>query len=372
MRILFMNSIKAHNWRGGEKWMTEAAAGLASRGHMVRLAVRPGSVIAKRAGARGIEVFPMSYGPDIDPYNALRLRRFIKKNRIELVCTNFDKELRIMALAGLFTARPVVVARKGLPYIFDKWHYRLTYARWVDHIVSPSKAIARKFRELPWLDGIGITAIPNGVAVETRGEVDSSRSIRSDYGIPPECTLVGFVGDLCRQKGVDTLLRAFSSVTNDCRLLVIGDGGERTSLEALAHDLSLGGRVIFTGHLEDAPRLYEQLDMVVCPSLFEGMPNVVLEAMAAGLPVIATSIDGVTEIIDNDGVGLLVPPKDEEALATAIAELAGDKGRRRVMGEAARTWVSANFSIEKTVDRIEELFQRLIREKRSQGRLSER
>ena len=138
MRLLFLNSIKPHVWRGGEKWMVEMAGGLTERGHSVLLGVREGSQIAHRASMRNVDVLPFRFGPDVNPVAAFRLRRIIKENGVELVCTNFDKELRLAAQATLLTRRPAIVARKGLPYIFDKWYYRLTYRNWVDHIVSPT------------------------------------------------------------------------------------------------------------------------------------------------------------------------------------------------------------------------------------------
>lgn len=340
--------------------MVEVASGLTGRGHSVYLGVRPKSVIADQAEGRDLSVFPIRYGPDIDPLTALKLRRFIRSRGIELICTNFDKELRLAAQATLFTRRPVIVARKGLPYIFDKWYYRLTYRHWVDHIVSPSRSIARKLRELQWLDGVRISVIPNGVRVSGENLRSPSPSLKKQYGIPEEAALLGFVGDLCRQKGVDTLLRSFSSIGRECHLILIGDGGERAALEGLAAELNLKGRVTFSGHRQDAAQLYDQLDIVLCPSLFEGMPNVVLEAMGAGRPVIASAIDGVLEVIGEGEAGLLVPPGDERALSSAILELLRDSDRREMMGTAGKIWVSKNFSLERTIDRVEDLFQRLI------------
>ena len=117
--------------------------GLKRRGHAVGLAVRPGSVMGEKASARGIPTLPLRYGPDIDPMNAMKLKHLLKRGRIDLVCTNFEKENRLLALATLRGPRPVIVARKGLPFIFDKWRYRAIYGRWVKHIVAPSESIAR-------------------------------------------------------------------------------------------------------------------------------------------------------------------------------------------------------------------------------------
>lgn len=364
MRVLFMNSIKPHVWRGGEKWMVEMTSGLTERGHSVHLGVRGTSLIADQARERGVSVFPFRYGPDIDPLAAYRLRRFVKSNEIELICTNFDKELRLAAQATLFTKRPAIVARKGLPYIFDKWYYRLTYRHWVDQIVSPSRGIAAKLRELRWLDGVEISVIPNGVRA-SEGDIDpAGASLRSQYGIPDDAALLGFVGDLCRQKGVDTLLRALGTIKERCHLAIVGDGGERSRLERLSGELGLRGRVTFAGHRQDAIHLYGQFDMVICPSLFEGMPNVVLEAMGAGRPVIASAIDGVLEVFGDSRAGVLFPPGDERALSSAIADLLADVDRREAMGAAGKKWVSEHFSMARTVDKVEDLFNRLIERRR--------
>jgi len=188
----------------------------------------------------------------------------------------------------------------------------------------------------------------------------SEESLRSQYGIPSDIPLLGFVGDLCRQKGIDTLLRALSAIDREWHMLLIGDGGERASLENLARELGLEGRVTFAGHRQDAIHIYGGFDMVLCPSLFEGMPNVVLEAMGAGRPVIATSIDGVLEVIGDSRTALLVPPGDERALSSAVADLLDDKDLRETMGAAGKKWVSENFSLVRTVDRVEDLFSSLI------------
>jgi len=359
MRVLFMNSMKASGWRGGEKWMVEAAAGLASRGHEVHLAVRPGSVMARKASRRGVELFPLSYGADLDPLNALRVRRFLSRKRIELVCTNFEKENRLLALAGLGGPKPVIVARKGLPYIFDKWRYRIIYKRWVKHIVTPSRSIERRFREYRWLDHVGITVIPNGVRVEDYSGAEPA-GLRRLHGVPEDVPLLGFVGDLARQKGVDLLLEAVSGIGGPWRLFIVGDGGERARLEALSAELGIRERTVFTGYSDDVPAVLREMDLVACPSLFEGMPNVLLEAMASGRAVVASEVDGIEEVLTGPELGSLVPAGDVCALRGAIEGLLRDPARRSAMGEAARRHVAERFSTETMVSRLEDLFARLL------------
>jgi len=359
MRVLFMNSMKASGWRGGEKWMVEAAAGLSSRGHAVFLAVRPGSVTARKAEERDVRVVPTRYGPDIDPILAARLGRLLSRERIELVCTNFEKENRLIAQATLAGRRPVLVARKGLPYVFDKWRYRVIYRHWVRHIVTPSHSIERRLRSLGWLDGVGITVIPNGVRVEEY-QTQEPAGLRRRLGIGRDVPLIGFVGDLARQKGVDVLLRALPSLPGEWRLVLVGDGGERRNLQRLAGELGIERRTLFAGHRDDVPRVLSELDAVVLPSRFEGMPNALLEAMAAGKAVVASDVDGIREVLSSESLGRRVPPEDPEALRAALAELLANEALRRRLGEAAQEHARRNFSAETMVGRLEKLFSELI------------
>lgn len=342
--------------------MVEAASGLARRGHAVGLAARPGSVMSTKAVARGIPVLPISYGPDIDPVNALRIRHVLKQGRIDLVCTNFEKENRLLALATLRGSRPVIVARKGLPFIFDKWRYRVIYRHWVKHIVTPSDSIASHFRKYPWLEDVGISVIPNGVSTDIYVSDGGSGRLREFYGVPAETPALGFVGDLAPQKGVDHLLRAVSEMEDPWHLFIVGDGGERSRLENLCDSLSIRDKTTFTGHRDDVHRILPELDIVVSPSLFEGMPNALLEAMAAGRPVVASAVDGITEVVTCPELGLLVPPGDVREIRQAITTLMKNPSMRRGIGQSARKHVAANFSVERMIDRLEGLFSRLVSE----------
>lgn len=359
MRVLFMNSMKASGWRGGEKWMVEAASGLTSRGHAVYLGVRPGGVMARKAADRGVELFPINYGPDLGLINAVKIRKFLKRKRIELVCNNFEKENRLVALGTLGGQRPVMVARKGLPFIFNKWRYRVMYRYWVKHIVTPSRSIEQCFRVYEWLDHVGITVIPNGVRVEdyARGPAGV---LRSGFSIPEGVPALGFVGDLARQKGVDHLLRALAEIDDPWHLFIVGGGGERGSLEELSRELRIDKRITFTGHRDDIPEILPEMDLVISPSLFEGMPNALLEAMAAGRPVIANAVDGITEVVTSPELGVLVSPGNVRELRDAVVSLLRDPERRRSLGEAARNHVERNFTTKAMVDRLETLFRRLL------------
>lgn len=175
---------------------------------------------------------------------------------------------------------------------------------------------------------------------------------------------IGFVGHLTKQKGVEYLLRATKELKEkkeDFALKIIGDGSERRSLEKLSQDLSIENFVYFVGHKENAWKYMQDLNVLVLPSLWEGLPNVIMEAMAVGLPVVATSVGGVPELIKNNETGFLVGPKDPKALAEKIEHVLNfSEVEKKKMGENARRAVEEKFSIEKMVSEHEGLYKKLM------------
>jgi len=190
--------------------------------------------------------------------------------------------------------------------------------------------------------------------------------IRHTFGISEDTLLVGAVGRLHPQKGLTDLLAAIAQVrvhVYPIRLLLIGDGELRSELEAQARLLGLSDIVTFAGIRMDVPEILAALDVFAFPSLWEGLPLAVLEAMAAGLPVVATRVGGIPEAVEDGVTGLLVPPRDPEALAEAIITLLQDRERAVAMGQAGRARVEGYFSVERMVQQTEALYEELIRGK---------
>ena len=170
------------------------------------------------------------------------------------------------------------------------------------------------------------------------------------------------MGALAAQKGHDVLLRALARLTGafpHAHLAVVGDGDRAHRLRESARSLGLDGRVHWVGFRDDVPAATAGFDIAVLPSLAgEGSPAVVKEAMAAGVPVVATTIGGIGEILQDGAQGLLMPPGDEEALASALERLLADPGLRRAMGEAGRDR-SRDFSMDRMVEQTEAIYLRL-------------
>ncbi len=195
-------------------------------------------------------------------------------------------------------------------------------------------------------------------------------AVRAELGIGPDEAVVGVVGRLVPVKAYDDFLRAAALVTKErpaTRFLVIGDGPCAGALQELAHSLGIADRVVFTGFRRDVPALLPLLDVFVLSSLSEGLPLVLLEAMAAGRPVVSTAVGGVPEVIDNGVNGYLSVPQQPEELAGQILRVLGDPGLAHLLGENAQRRVQERFGIGRMVAATERLYRDLLAGARQGG-----
>jgi glycosyltransferase involved in cell wall biosynthesis len=205
--------------------------------------------------------------------------------------------------------------------------------------------------------------VENGVDTEQYRRHRVVGDAKQDLGVPPRRLLIGAVGRLSSEKGFDLLIRATHQCVragHDVGLIIVGEGDQRTSLEALAAELSLAERVRLTGYCPDPRPLYEAMDLFVLSSLREGLPNVVLEAMAMEVPVVATWIAGVPRLISDGVDGMLIPPGSVDAMAEAISALAADTILRAKLASAGRHTVQTHFSFAERMEKIAGLYDVLL------------
>jgi glycosyltransferase involved in cell wall biosynthesis len=184
---------------------------------------------------------------------------------------------------------------------------------------------------------------------------------RDDLGLPGDAVVAGFVGNMRPVKGVRYLVEAMHRIPSDhpLRLLLVGDVRDQRLLRQAAHP-SVRDRIRLLGFRRDAASLYPAMDLSVMPSVDrEGLPRAILESMAQGVPCIGTEVGGIPELIENGVSGLLVPPRDPEALAEALLCLADDPSLRFRMGDAARARVQGPFHLHHTIDKTRDLYLRL-------------
>jgi len=274
------------------------------------------------------------------------------------------------ALAGRLGGARAVVSTKHAP---DEFRSRRTWKRYPflllerlayemdDAVIVVSQGLATFLEQTEHLPRRKMVIIGHGV---DRAAPALPRSeARAALGLPALDPLIGSVGRLSREKGHAFLLRALPAIVAafpGAGCVLAGEGPSRRDLEEEVRRLGMGDRVIFLGHRGDVPAILSALDLFVQPSLYEGFGMSLLEAMAARLPIVATRVGGIPEVVDDQVAGLLVPPADAAALAQAAIALLGDRGRARRIGEEAARLVAERHSISSVAARVDALYRRVL------------
>jgi glycosyltransferase involved in cell wall biosynthesis len=323
--------------------------------------------LAPELRAAGIAVTPLRKRHKLDGWVLARLVGLLRSKRFDVVQTWIFAANTYGRLAAHWAQVPVVVTAE---MAVDLWKGRghlaidRRLARWTDRVVGNSRAVVDFYRRAG-VPADRLAWIPSGIADEEPPAVDPA-AVRAEFGLERDAPLILFAGRLAPQKGVEDLVAALDllqHVRPDLRALIVGDGALRGPLEDAAHAVRIDGMVRFTGHRDDVPRLLAAADLVVLPSLYEGLPNIVLEAMRFSKPVVATAAPGTTEVVDPDRTGLLVPVHNPQALAQAIRTVLQDPALARRLGAAGRARVEAEFRAETMVARFAELYEHLARAK---------
>jgi glycosyltransferase involved in cell wall biosynthesis len=335
-----------------------------NRYRIVAAAVGQGGQLEERfkQAADRIEVIEKKHPYDVS--QVARLWRLIREEKIDVVQTTLFYADVIGTLAARFAGVTHIVSWEAITQPYGPKHrlaYRLA-AKGFRVSVSVSEAIRRMVEQDRHVPRSKTRTIRYGVDVR-KFRPSSGAAVRGALGIPSDRLVLGTVARLTEQKGHTFLIRAVPAVVSrfpNVTFLFAGDGPLRERLEAEAGSLGILKAVRFLGFRSDVAELLSCLDAFVLPSLYEGLPNVVLEAMACGKPVVATAVDGTPEAVKDGVTGLLVPPRDPGALAEAILRLARNPGLRRSMGAAARQKVLSEHRLEGQVEAFHALYSALL------------
>lgn len=346
-------------FRGGQEQLLALARGLRQRGHEQLLVCPADGPLAGRARQEGLEIFAW---PGCGPGSLLRLRKRLRAGAFQVVHAHDGRAQTIsyLASAGL----PVRRAASRL-VAFAPRHpriHRLKYGRTCHGVIALSESVRRV------LVGAGvpehkIEVIPAGIDVpaELPGPEVRAR-VRAAWGVGEEEFVAGHVGAFTAEKGQDVALDAAILLTRrlpQARVLLAGDGPLRQAPATAEKVRQAGGRARLLGFVEHLEEFFAGLDLFIMPSRSEAWGLVALHAMAHGLPVVASRVGGLPEIVEEGRTGWLVPPGSPAALAEVIAAAAADRARLGEMGRAARER-ARRFSTEQTVAAIESFYYRLL------------
>jgi len=365
--------ISSAGFYGAESVAVGLAETLERRGVFARLGVfrnrrRPNLEIAEVAEARGLRCYELDCRGQIDPRAILALRRLLRKERIDIVHSHETKSNVYGLLSTWGTGVRTVATchnwigtgRKIRFYnVLDK--LLLKFLDRVAAVSGPVRDEAIRFG----VDSREVVQIDNAID-HTKFEVAEARAtaLRESLGLEPGRPVVGTISRLSDEKNIETLLDAFHGVTRrqpGARLLIIGDGPHRSELERRTASLGIDDAVRFLGVRRDVPELLSIMDVFVLASLREGMPMVVLEAMAAAKPVVATAIGAIPTVIEHERSGILVPDPTPDAVGARIVRLLAEPAEAREMGRAARRVVRERFSAERMADDYLQLYEEALR-----------
>lgn len=296
----------------------------------------------------------------------LSIWRRARSEGCDVLHTHDFKSDALGLLVGKALGIPVVASAHGYPRAIA----RSDIYRFLDtlvlgrccHVVCVSDGLRRELAAAG-LDERRMTVVHNGIDVDEVQRLAGSvaPTMRAELGIPAQAPCLMAVGRLSQEKGHVYLLRAAQQVMAqrpDVHVVIVGEGPLRHTLEEEARRLAIADRVAFVGFQAAAPAYMVQCDVLINPSLSEALGNVVLEAMALGKPVIGSAVGGIPEIIVDGQTGLLVPPADSGALASALLQLLADPAATQAMGQRAAARVQEAFTIERMADGLAQVFER--------------
>ncbi len=356
LKILHVDSEK--DWAGGQTQVVGLLSYLSGKMHQNHLLCHPDGALQKRVRNMGIPTLPLKVKNDLDLLPVFRLKRLIREERYDIVHFHTRRAHALCFWLGQIHPGLKYVVTRRMDYRIKKnWYNDRLYDKQVDGVVAISEKIASLLAE----GGVNrekIRVIHSGIDPQPfqRENVDEPNSTR---------LIVGTVAVLEQRKGHRFLLEAAKILKDQgirLRYLFAGEGAERNYLERLVLKWGLQDEVAFIGFVSDIPSFLAGIDIFVLPSLYEGLGVSVIEAMAAGKPVVASRVGGVPESVEDHITGLLVPPGDPPALARVISNLLSQRETLERMGMKGRKRVQRHFTLELMAKRNEEFYYELLQD----------
>jgi glycosyltransferase involved in cell wall biosynthesis len=353
-------------WRGGQRQSFLLAKELQKRGYPLHFVVQPGSPLHTKALEAHLPVLPLRMRSELDAGAAIRLSHHLKRKRCKLVHFHDALSLGVGTGSDFLTRVPIRVLSRRVDFPLKKnFLSRLKYRRNVDGVIAISDAVKNVLVSGGVNSGI-ISVIPSGIDFSVFEESSSSDYLRKELSFEEDHYLVGIVAHLADHKGHKYLIQATQFLKEKApmvKIIIVGEGPLMMDLTEQAKETHVEDMVFFLGFREDIHQILSSLDLFVLSSFLEGMGSSILDAMAHRLPVVATQVGGIPEVVIHEDTGLLVPPRRPDAMAQAILRLYKDRKLAARLGQRGYEVVNRKFSSESMALRIIDLYERLARKK---------
>ena len=374
-RIRVLEMIDKPFLGGGQRNLLSLAASLDRERFDVSVCSGENGPLVEEVKTLGIPHFPVPFSKRLNRRIFHSIEHILRENRFDIVHTHGG-------VAGLFGRRaarrcrvPVIIhTLHGIHYL----HYRnpvlrLSYillerwfSRFTDSLILVCSADQKQAHKFRLGSEDRMTVIPNGLDIEEVWKRNLSSVAKSEkkdqLAIPSHHPVLGTVARLHRQKGIPFLIQSMERIATelpDSILVIVGSGPEEESAKELITARGLDDKIIMLGEREDALEILSLFDVFVLPSLWEGLPYVLLEAALMEKPVVATAVDGVLEIIEDGTTGILVPAEDSEKLAEAVLHMVADRVRSQKMARQLKCEVIEKYTLTRMVEQVQDLYSRL-------------
>jgi len=363
-KINVLQLVEGLSWGGAEGKLLELINHMdPNRFNTILCSLGLGDNIKEKVEESGVNFLTLPRKTRLDFNSLFKLVKLIKNKRIDIVMTTLFYADVIGAVAGKLAGVKAIFSWETVSapeWLIKRrlWPYRFTI-RYCDRIISVSQATAKFLVEKRGVPENKVVVIPYGVN-DKEYVMGSGKAVRKSLGLNVDDFIIGTVGRLHPQKGHKYLFEAAKILVQQypqVRFLLVGDGEIKQELEDLVKNMNLQSNVLFLGYCTNVKDLLKAFDIFTLPSLYEGLPNAVLEAMAVGKPVVASAVDGILEAVVNGVTGLLVSPGNPEELKDAFIKLINNRELAKQMGENGRKRVENVFLLDKQVEAFQNLYE---------------
>lgn len=372
-KILFI--IDNLEFGGGERGFLQLIKGLDKQRYNIHVASKPSGKFAESIREMDIPLLPLIMENKYNPIIVGKLTHIINKGKYQIVHSQGARCDFFSRIAVRLSQRPYLIStiqmpvdgfnvntlRKSVYRFFDRFS-----EKYVDRFIVVSDVLKSILINSHHIPSDKIVKIYNGVEM-ARFNLDfcdqKSPKVRKSFGLNSSHTVIGAIGRFTWQKGFKYLIHSIPSIIQNhprTKFLLVGEGPLKKELEDLAGKLNIKENIIFPGFRNNIDNILSAVDIFVVPSILEGFPMVILEAMAMARPIIASNIPGISEQIINGSTGILVPPKSSEAISKTLTDLIVNQNKAKRIGEKAMAYVNSNFSVEKMVFKTQKIYQELL------------
>jgi glycosyltransferase involved in cell wall biosynthesis len=365
-RFTILHTEWSEGWGGQEMRILLEMTQHARQGHGLLLLSPPGTPLSTAAADQGIEVLPQRIRHSFDLSSLWKIKKIIHEKKIEVLHTHSSVDSWVASLAGKWAKVPVLVRTRHIS-VPAKSHRLNRVYQFPDAVITTGEHIRRNLIEGYGLSEDRVVSIPTGVDTSRFFPRAPDLSLKRSLGLSLESPIITLVAVLRTQKRHELIMAAAPRILErfpETRFLFVGDGPGRNRITQALKQQHLESYFLMTGHRQDIPEILSFSDIAVIPSLAEGIPQFLLQAMAMAKPVVATRVGGIPEIINSGSNGLLVPPEDPQALADAVCTLLINISKSKELGKKAHKLVEEKFTLSIMADRVYQVYLSVYHNKR--------